>query len=90
MQMTTENREGMKDASTLNVIHISRKPLQCIDVTTPLVGHFERVRLTVNSKKKTNSGVKMGQGSKWTNGPMAKMGQGSKWATVVYPLKESN
>ena len=35
----------------------------------------ERVKLTVNSKKETNSRVKMGQGS--------------RWASVIYPLKES-
>ena len=40
MQMTTENSEGMKDGGTLNVSHVSRKPLQRIDVTTPEVGHI--------------------------------------------------
>ena len=35
----------------------------------------ERVKLTVNTKKETNSRVKMGQES--------------KWASVIYPLKES-
>ena len=35
----------------------------------------ERVKLTVKSKKETNSRVKMGQGS--------------RWASVIYPLKDS-
>ena len=34
----------------------------------------DRVKLAVNSKKKTNNRVKMGKGS--------------KWASVIYPLKE--
>ena len=36
----------------------------------------EKVKLTVHTKKETNSRVKMGQGS--------------RWAAVVYPLTESN
>ena len=36
----------------------------------------DRVKLTVNSKKETNSRVKMGKES--------------KWAAVVYPMTESN
>ena len=35
----------------------------------------DRVKLAVNSKKETNSRVKMGKGS--------------RWASVIYPLKES-
>ena len=35
----------------------------------------DRVKLAVNSKKETNSSVKMGKGSRWTS--------------VIYPLKES-
>ena len=41
--MTTENREGIKDAGNSNVNHVSRKPLQCIQVTTPYVGHVVEV-----------------------------------------------
>ena len=33
----------MKDAGSLNVSHVSRKPLECIDVTTPVVGHVVEV-----------------------------------------------
>ena len=36
----------------------------------------DRVKLAVNSKKETNSRVKMGKES--------------RWASVIYPLKESN
>ena len=36
----------------------------------------DRMKLTVNSKKETNSRVKMGKES--------------KWAAVVYPMTESN
>ena len=43
--MTEENRKGMKDVSTSNVSHVSRKPLQCIDVTTPVAGHVAKVTL---------------------------------------------
>ena len=35
--------KGMKDTGTSNVSHVSRKPLQCIDVTTPIVGHVVEV-----------------------------------------------
>ena len=41
--MTTENRKGIKDKSTSNVSHVSRKPLQCTDVTTPYAGHLFEV-----------------------------------------------
>ena len=41
--MTTENSEGRKDASTSNVSHVSGKPLQCIHIITPYVGHVVRV-----------------------------------------------
>ena len=43
----------------------------------------DRVKLTVNSKKEINSGVKMGQGSRWAFViyPLKE----SKWAAVVYP-----
>ena len=34
-QMTKENSKGMKDLSASNVSHVSRKPLQCIQITTP-------------------------------------------------------
>ena len=37
----------------------------------------DRVKLTVKSKKETNSRVKMGKES------------GSRWVSVIYPLKES-
>ena len=33
--MTKENSKGMKDFSALKVSHVSRKPLQCIHITTP-------------------------------------------------------
>ena len=33
-RMTTQNNEGMKDVRTSNVCQVSRKPLQCIHVTT--------------------------------------------------------
>ena len=54
----------------------------------------DRVKLTVNSKKETNSKVKMGRESKWPRVKMGfcylppervKMGQKSLWAAVVYP-----
>ena len=35
--MTAEDRKGMKDAGSSNVSHVPRKPLQCIDVTTPVI-----------------------------------------------------
>ena len=38
-QMTKENSKGMKDLSALNLSHVSRKPLQCIHITTPYAGH---------------------------------------------------
>ena len=34
-QTTKENSKGMKDFIALNVSHVSRKPLQCIHITTP-------------------------------------------------------
>ena len=37
--MTAEDSRGMKDADSSNVSHVSRKPLQCIDVTTPVISH---------------------------------------------------
>ena len=48
----------------------------------------DRVKLTVNSKKETNSRVKMGQESRWASVtyPLKK----SKCAAAVYPLTESN
>ena len=42
-QMTAENWKGMKDLGTSNVGHVSRKPLQCIDVTTPVASHIVEV-----------------------------------------------
>ena len=47
----------------------------------------ERVKRTVNTKKETNSRVKVGQETKWAqsqNGPRVKMD------FCYYPLKESN
>ena len=41
--MTAENRKGMKNTGTSNVSHALRKPLQCIDVTTPVAGHVVEV-----------------------------------------------
>ena len=41
--MTTEDRKGMKHAGTSNVSHVSRKPLQCIDVTTPVASQVVEV-----------------------------------------------
>ena len=41
--MTAENSKGMKDVGTSNVSHVSRKPLQCIQVTTPYAGHVVEV-----------------------------------------------
>ena len=41
---------------------------------------LDRVKLAVNSKKETNSIVKMDR---------VKMGPESRWASVIYPLKES-
>ena len=41
--MTTENSKGMKDVGTSNVSHVSRNPLQCIQVTTPYTGHVVEV-----------------------------------------------
>ena len=48
----------------------------------------DRVKLTVNSKKETNSRVKMGKGSRWAS--VIYSLKESKWAAVVYPLTESN
>ena len=42
-QMTKENSKGMKDLSASNASHVSRKPLQCIHITTPHVGHIVEV-----------------------------------------------
>ena len=49
---------------------------------------LDRVNLAVNSKKESNSRVKMGQRSRWASViyPLKE----SKWAAVVYPLTESN
>ena len=41
--MTTENRKEMKDVGTSHVSHVSRNPLQCIQVTTPYAGHVIEV-----------------------------------------------
>ena len=38
-QMAKENSKGMKDLSASNVSHVSRKPLQCIHITTPYAVH---------------------------------------------------
>ena len=35
--MTAEDRKGMKDVGCSNASQVSRKPLQCIDVATPLI-----------------------------------------------------
>ena len=43
MQMTAEDRKGIKDAGSSSVSHVSRKPLQCIDVTTPVLSHVFEV-----------------------------------------------
>ena len=42
-QMTKENSNGMKDLSASNVSQVSRKPLQCIHITTPYTGHVVEV-----------------------------------------------
>ena len=42
-QMTKEDSKGMKDLSASNVSHVSRKPLQCIHITTPYTGHVVEV-----------------------------------------------
>ena len=47
----------------------------------------DRVKLTVNSKKETNSRVKMGQGSRRAS--VIYSLKESKWASVIYSLKES-
>ena len=50
----------------------------------------DRVKLTVNSKKETNSRVKMGKESKWARWASVIYSlKESKWAAVVYPLTES-
>ena len=36
----------MKDADSSNVSHVSRKSLQCIDVTTPVISHVVEVALS--------------------------------------------
>ena len=48
----------------------------------------DRVKLAVNSKKETNTRVKMGKGSRWASViPPEKVKMG---AAAVYPLTESN
>ena len=42
-QMTKENSKGMRDLSTSNVSHVSRKPLQCIHSTTPYAAQVVEV-----------------------------------------------
>ena len=42
-QVTKEYSKGMKDLSASNVSHVSRKPLQCIYITTPYAGHVVEV-----------------------------------------------
>ena len=42
-QMMKENSKGMKDLSASNGSHISRKPLQCIHISTPYAGHVVEV-----------------------------------------------
>ena len=42
-QITKENSKGMKDLSASNISHVSRKPLQCIHITTPYTNHFVEV-----------------------------------------------
>ena len=42
-QMTKENSKGMKDLSASNVSHVSRKPLQCIHITTSYIGHVVEI-----------------------------------------------
>ena len=39
----TEKRKRMKDVSTSNVSHVSRKPLHCMQVTTLYAGHVVEV-----------------------------------------------
>ena len=46
--MTTENSEGMKDASTLNIIHVSRKLSQCMYITDPYAGHVVKVTFGIH------------------------------------------
>ena len=42
-QMTKENSKGMKVICSSDVSHVSRKPLQCIHITTPYAGHVVEV-----------------------------------------------
>ena len=42
-QMTKENSKGMKDLSAPNGSHVSKKPLQCVHITTPYAGHVVEV-----------------------------------------------
>ena len=42
-QMTKENSKGMRDLSASNVSHVSRKPLQCIHISTPYAAHIVEV-----------------------------------------------
>ena len=41
--MTAGDKKGMKDTGSSNVSHVSRKPLQCIDVTIPVISHIVEV-----------------------------------------------
>ena len=43
--MTAEDSKGMEDAGSSNISHVSRKPLQCIDVTAPVISHVVESRL---------------------------------------------
>ena len=47
-QMKKENSKGMKDLSASNVSHVSRKPLQYIDITTSYAGHVVEVTFRNN------------------------------------------
>ena len=47
----------------------------------------DRGKLTVNSKKETNSRIKMGQGSRWDS--VIYSLKESKWVAAVYPWTES-
>ena len=41
--MTEEKRKEIKDVRTSKVSQVSRRPLQCIDVSTPVAGHVVEV-----------------------------------------------
>ena len=50
--MFAEDRNRMKDAGSSSVSHVSRKPLQCIDVTIPVIitlskSRFETTAMTM-------------------------------------------